>query len=130
MAKIPVFVLETAQGVAARESFKNANRGNTVEWDFSANQGTFEVELTGFLPAGSPLNSAPQPLPRDLFSSPLAPSLNGVITGTIDQGAPDGVYFYHILKGGKILRWMNPISAFHEFGGVQIPDPPGGGGGR
>lgn len=126
MVNVPVDVLVTEQGVAARESFKSANRGNTVTWDFSANQGTFEVEFRGFLPPGSPLNAPIQPLPaQNLFSAPLQPSSNGgTISGTIDPNAPDGVYFYHILNGGRILRWLNPISIFHEFGGVQIPDPP------
>lgn len=123
---VSVNVLVTAQGVAARESFKNVNRGKTVTWDFSANQGTFEVEFTGFLPPGSPLNAPIQPLPiQNLFSAPLQPSSNGgTISGTIDQNAPDGVYFYHILHEGRVLRWLNPISTFHQFGGVQIPDPP------
>jgi hypothetical protein len=124
MVDVPVDVLVTEQGAAARDNLKAANQSDRVVWFFRPDADGFEVRFRGFISPGLPLSSQPQPLPaQDLFSVPPTSSIGGRISGTIHPNALDGLYVYEIFERNELVPWLNPISG-QEFGGVQIPDPP------
>jgi hypothetical protein len=86
-----------------------ANRGEEVTWDCqgrAANRGLRVVFVNL-----SPLQG-------------VQPNGNQ-ITGTVRSNADDGIHIYNIFQGDTQLDWANPVSGNENFGGLEIPRPPG-----
>lgn len=117
-----VFILITAQGVAAGDNFKRLSRLTDVTWIEPSNPESFQVVFTEFQPQDGPRQTN---IPvQGPFSQPLS-SVGGQATGTIRADAEDGVYFYEIHGDNGFLPWLNPIGPPPDnFAGVEVHGPP------
>jgi hypothetical protein len=120
-----VNILVTAQGVAARENFKDVNRLDGVTWVLAPSSESFQVVFTEFQPLDGPRQTN---IPvQGPFSQPLLTNGNlngGEVTGSVRADAEDGIYFYEIHNNTGKLPWLNPVSEDEEFGGVEVHGPP------
>ncbi len=120
--------LNDSGGVTSVRADKNPlagiEPGDTVTWHLSANAVGRELHVV--FKEFQPLDgSVHRSVPKNGPFSALAASADRIV-GTVGRAADQGRYIYEVFAGQTLVGWANPLPGGGNFGGLDVPQPPGG----